>query len=104
MRAVALCVALAASLSHAAPVDAPTMERPAQTFKAGEVVPYDATCMTDGRTIEVGKRLASAEAQVAALEGKSIVSTPVLVAGGAAIVAVIVAVAAAGFVAGKASR
>ncbi len=90
-----LVAVLCASLAHAQAADAPTVERPALTFKAGEVVPFDGVCMTDGKAIETGKRLASAEAQVAAVEGKSIVSTPVLVGGIVAIIAVAFAAGAA---------
>ena len=80
MRALAL--ALVASLAHAQPVDAPLGEpRAAMTLKAGEVVPFDGVCMDDARAILTGKRLAGAEAQVKSVEGKTVISTPLLVAG-----------------------
>lgn len=68
---------LAALLAQA---DAPLAERPAMEFKAGEVVPFDSTCMTTGKSIEVGKRIAACEAGLAVAESKTMVSTPVLVA------------------------
>lgn len=78
-------LALVASLAHAQAADAPVLEpvgeRPAMELKAGEAVPFDGTCMTTGKSIEVGKRIASCEAEMAKVEEKTVLSTPVLVAG-----------------------
>jgi len=95
-----LALVLCASLAHAEPKDAPVAERPAMTLKAGEVVPFDAVCMTDGKTLEVGKRIASCEASLAVVETKTVISTPILVGG---LVAVIVLAFAAGAAAGFAA-
>jgi hypothetical protein len=76
----ALVLLLIASLAHAeAPADAPVVEeRPAMTFKAGEVVPFDGVCMTDGRAVATAKRIASCEAGLAVIESRP--SLPVVVA------------------------
>jgi len=81
---------LAALLAQA---DAPLAERPAMELKAGEVVPFDGVCLTSGKSIEVGKRIASCEAEVAKAHEGTLISTPVLVGG---IVAVVVVAFAAG--------
>ena len=70
---------LLAALLAQAP-DAPLAERPAMELKAGETVPFDGVCMTSGKSIEVGKRIASCEAGLAVAESKTMISTPVLVA------------------------
>ncbi len=93
---------LLALLLHAAP-DAPLAPvRPAIVVREGDVVPFAGVCLDDAAAVATGKRLASAEAQVAALEGKTVLSTPVLVGGVVALVAVIAGVAAASYAAGKA--
>lgn len=84
------------------PADAPT--RPAMTLKAGESIPFDGVCMDDVLAVRTGKRLASAEAQVSQLDGKTMVSTPLLVGGVVAVVALVAGFAAAGYVAGQKSR
>ena len=84
---------LAALLAQA---DAPLAERPAMELKAGEVVPFDGVCLTSGKSIEVGKRIAACEAGLAVAESKTMVSTPVLVAA-------IVGALAVGFAAGAAT-
>ena len=71
---------LIASLAHAQAADAPLAERPAMVVEAGSIVPFAGVCMTDGKAVETAKRLASAEAQVAALDGKSIMPTAAVVA------------------------
>lgn len=64
-------------------------------FTAGEVVPFSGVCMTDGKALQVGKRIASCEASMAVVETKTVVSTPVLVGGIVAIVALAFAAGAA---------
>ena len=83
---------LAALLAQA---DAPLAERPAMELKAGEVVPFDGVCMTSGKSLEVGKRIASCEAEVAKAHESTLISTPVLVAGVVGIVLVAFAAGAA---------
>jgi len=91
----ALTLLLCASLANAQPIDAPLADQPAIIVQTGEVLAYDSVCMPGPKAIEVGKRLASAEAQVAAMKGKTVLSTPVLVGGVAALVLVSLAVGAA---------
>lgn len=86
---------LCASLCHAQAADAPTVERPAMELKAGEPVPFDGVCMTSSKSIEVGKRIASCEASMAVVETKTVISTPVLVGGIVALVALAFAAGAA---------
>ncbi len=81
--------------------DAPVEPRPAQVFKAGEIVPYDGVCMTDERAILTGKRLAAAEASVAATDGKLVLAPGTVVAAVAVVVAVVAGASAAAYVAGK---
>ena len=89
-----LVFVLCASLAHAQAADAPTVEpRPAMTLSAGDVVPFNATCMDDAKTLQVGKRIASCEASLAVVETKTVISTPLLVGG---VVAAIVLAFAAG--------
>lgn len=95
-----LCVSLSA---YAQPIDAPVVEgRPAQAFEAGEIVPWKGVCMDDAKVLEVAKRLAYAEAVVTATEGKTIVSTPLLVSG--MVAAVVVSLAIGGAVAYAAKK
>lgn len=89
----ALLVALL--LSQAA--DAPVVDVPGRTMdlKAGEVVPFAAVCLDGAQSVRAAKRVASCEATLADAETKTLVSTPVLVGGVVAIVAVAFAAGAA---------
>ncbi len=101
-------MSLVALLLTQAPVqaldDAPVIDRPAMVIKAGEIAPFNGVLMSDALTIQTGKRLAYGDACVDFTEGKSVVSTPVLVASVAVVVAVVASVAAASFVAGRDSK
>lgn len=88
--------AILVALLLAQAVDAPVTEpRPAMVLEAGSIVPFNATCLDDAQSIKQGKRVASCEASLAKAETKTMVSTPVLVGGIVAIVAVAFAAGAA---------
>lgn len=91
----ALAILLTASLAHGQAADAPTLERPAMTLKAGEIVPFDGVYMDDAKAVSTGKRIAACEAEMAIVETKTVISTPLLVGGIAAIIAVAFAAGAA---------
>ncbi len=102
--------ALLIALLVAQAPDVPVVEadiRPAIEVKAGELVPFNGTCMDDARTTLTGKRIASCEASLAKAEDKSVITmipTPVLVGGVVAILGVIAAASGAAFVAGQSAR
>ena len=76
----ALALLLCASLAHAEPpADAPLEGRAAMVLRAGEIVPFDATCLDDARTIATAKRIAACEAGEKKAAGQSVISAPVLV-------------------------
>jgi hypothetical protein len=81
-----LAVVLVAGLAHAEPdggVDVPRAE-PHRTLvlEAGSIAPPPGpwTCLDDAKLVETGQRIAYCEASLKASEGKTMVSTPVLVA------------------------
>jgi hypothetical protein len=86
--------ALLVTIILAQAVDAPLKDsstetmRPAMELQAGEIVPFTGICLPDALAMRVARRLASAEAQVSAVEGKTVMSTPVLVGGVVALVVV----------------
>lgn len=94
---------LAVLLTQAA--DAPVLELPPQgrtiEVTAGELVPFDGVCLDDAQNLRAGKRMAACEAGLKVAETKTMISTPVLVAGVAGVVAVVAASFAAGYLAGK---
>lgn len=99
---------LAMLLTQAAPApaaDAPVLELPPQgktiEVKAGELVPFDGVCLDAAQSLRAGKRVAACEAGLKVAESKSMISTPVLVAGVAGVVAAVGAAFAAGYLAGK---
>lgn len=68
MKALLLAVLLAQA------ADAPLVveERPAMVLKAGEVVPFDGVCLTNGLAIRQAQRVAAAEAERDALKASHI--------------------------------
>lgn len=90
----ALIVALMLSQAADAPV-AESEPRPAMILTAGSIVPFDGVCLDDAQTVKQAKRVASCEASMSLVETKTMVSTPVLVGGIVAIVAVAFAAGAA---------
>lgn len=68
-------------------VGEPLIERPAITVKAGELVPFDGVCLTDGLAVRTGKRIAMCEATVAKAEEGFLFTKPVLLLGVAGIIA-----------------
>lgn len=87
---------LAALLAQA---DAPLLELPppgrVMELEAGETVPFKATCLDEAQTLRAGKRVAACEAGLKVAESKTMISTPVLVAGVVGIVIVAFAAGAA---------
>ena len=87
---------LAALLAQA---DAPLLELPppgrVMELEAGETVPFKATCLDEAQTLRAGKRVAACEAGLKVAESKTMISTPVLVAGVVGIVFVAFAAGAA---------
>lgn len=74
---------LAAVLAQAA--DAPVLELPppGRTIEvaAGDMVPFDGVCLDGDQALRAGKRVAACEAGLKVAESKTMLSTPVLVAG-----------------------
>jgi hypothetical protein len=85
---------LAALLAQA---DAPTLELPPQgrtiEVAAGDMVPFDGVCLDGDQSLRSAKRVAACEAGLKVAESKTLISTPVLVAG---IVGIVVVAFAAG--------
>lgn len=98
-----IALVLAAVLTQAA--DAPVLELPPQgrtiEVTAGDMVPFDGVCLDSDQSLRAGKRVAACEAGLKVAESKTMISTPVLVAGVAAIVAVVGGAFAAGYLAGR---
>lgn len=96
---------LALFLAQAPPADAPVLDLPPPgrvvELAEGQPVPFKATCLDDAQSLRAGKRVAACEAGLKVAESKSMISTPVLVAGVAGVVAVVAASFAAGYLAGK---
>jgi len=77
---IALVVALLLAQDAGTPL---SVAQPAIVVRAGDVVAFDGVLMSDAKAVEVGKRLASAEAVVAALKEQPVVGVPaILTAGG----------------------
>lgn len=76
----------------------------AYAVRAGDVVSMDGVCMPDAKAIEVGKRLASAEAVAAALQAQPVVSLPAVATAGGVVLSVLAGIFGAGFAAGEGQR
>ncbi len=95
-----ISLALALVLTQAP--DAPLVEpRPAVMVRAGDVVPFDGACLDDATLVKTGKRLAAAEASVAATDGKLVIAPSTVVVAVAAVVVVVGGAVAIGYVAGR---
>lgn len=85
MKALLLAALLAQS-------DAPLLDLPppGRTIEvtAGDMVPFDGVCLDGDQSLRAAKRVAACEAGLKVAESKTMISTPVLVAGIAGIIAV----------------
>lgn len=95
----ALVLCLVSSLVFAAPADAPV------ELKAGQVAPVSGTLVPDATRIQEGKdHAACADGLAKAKQSGTLVSTPVLIGGVVAAVAIVAAAVGVGYAAGQKSR
>lgn len=72
---------LAALLAQTdAPLDLPPVGRTIEVT-AGDMVPFDGVCLDGDQSLRAAKRVAACEAGLKVAESKTMISTPVLVAG-----------------------
>lgn len=72
---------LAALLAQTdAPLDLPPVGQTIEVT-AGDMVPFDGVCLDGDQSLRAAKRVAACEAGLKAAESKTMISTPVLVAG-----------------------
>lgn len=95
MTSLVLAILLTQAVDTPLKDSTPAIPRPALVVYAGMTVPYNGVLLDDAQAVHQAKRLAAAEASLAAVEGKTLISTPVLVGGLVAVVAVAFAAGAA---------